>query len=244
LVLKEGEEFKDLPKLKQLLEKRCKERIPVQHLIGEWDCLGRTFKVLPKVLAPRPATELLIEHVLERIDKKPLLGLEIGTGTGCISINLLLENPNLKMVGVEIDPVAVENTIENAKNYSVLDRFEVIRGNIFEICEKFNRENRKFNFIVSNPPYIAEEHKGNLPPEVLYENPIALFGGEKGLKFYKFYAENCKRILKENGFLAVEFEPFQKPYLEKLFKEQSWKTEFFADFAGNYRVMIARPKGK
>ena len=238
----ENENFRKLNKLLNFLEKRCKDRIPVQHLIGEWDCLGRTFKVFPKVLAPRPATELLIEHVLEVIDKKPLLGLEIGTGTGCISVNLLLENPNLKMVGVEIDPVAVENTIENAKIHRILSRFKIVQGDIFKLCDDFKREKAIFDFIVSNPPYIAEEHREQLPSEVLYENPVALFGGEKGLDFYRFFAENCKAILKPGGFLAVEFEPFQKPYLEKIFKERNWEVEFFTDFAGNYRTMVARSK--
>jgi len=244
LPLKEGEELKETEELKKFIEKRCGERIPLQHLIGEWDCLGRTFKVFPRVLAPRPATELLIEKTAELIRERfgkdrEVLGLEVGTGTGCISVNLLLEFPRLKMVGVEIDPVAYENTLENAKRYKVLERFEVIKGDIFELCPRWIGEGRKFDFIVSNPPYIAEEDKDKLPPEVIYENPLALFGGKRGTKFHEFFAENCKKVLNTGGFLALEFEPFQKDRLERLFKSNGWRVEFVKDFAGNPRVIIA-----
>jgi release factor glutamine methyltransferase len=246
LALKEEEEFFHLPELEKLIEKRCKERIPVQHLLGEWDCLGRTFKVFPRVLAPRGATEILIETTIglieEKFDhKKEIKGLEIGTGTGCISINLLLEFPELQMVGVEIDPTAVENTIENAKSYGVLDRFKVIKGDIFTLCGEFKNSNQRFDFIVSNPPYIAEEDREKLPPEVLYENPVALFGGKFGTKFHEFYAIHCKELLNPNGFMVLEFEPFQKEHLQKFFQSHGWKVEFVKDFAGKERVLVAYP---
>jgi release factor glutamine methyltransferase len=242
--LKEKEEFKNFERLEKILEKRCKERISVPHLIGEWDCLGRTFKVFPKVLSPRPATELLIETVIGEIEerfpeKEALKGLEVGTGTGCISINLLLEFPNLKMVGIEIDPVAVKNTSENVKRYKVENRLTLVEGDIFKLCPSELEKFGKFHFMVSNPPYIAERDREKLPPELNHENPIALFGGQLGTKFHEFFAENCKSILLPNGFLALEFEPFQKPILEEVFKKQGWKVAFVEDFAGNPRVLIA-----
>jgi len=241
LPLKEKEPFKQPERLKELLNRRCKERISVAHLLGEWDCMGRTFKVFPKVLAPRPATELLVEttiHLLEEKfgKEKPIKGLEIGTGTGCISVNLLLEFPNLQMVGVEIDPVAVENTLENAHLYKVNERLKLLKGDIFKLCPQIEE---KFDFIVSNPPYIAEEDKNKLPPEVLNENPLALFGGKGGIKFHKFFAEHCKRVLKPFGFMVLEFEPFQREVLENFFTSKGWKVQFVNDFAGSPRILIA-----
>lgn len=246
LTFEEDKPFKQPERLKELLEKRCRERISVPHLIGEWDCLERTFKVFPKVLAPRPATELLVETVIGLIDEKfgtakEINGLEIGTGTGCISINLLLEFPKLKMVGVEIDPVAVKNTLENASLYGVADRLEVIKGDIFKLCPDNLKtpSGKTFDFIVSNPPYIAERDKEKLPPEVKNENPVALYGGEDGTLFHRFFAERCKKVLNPAGFMALEFEPFQREILEKVFKQHGWKVDFVEDFAGNPRVLIA-----
>ena len=241
LPLEEEKIFKNPQKLEELVKRRCKERIPVPHLLGEWDCMGRTFKVFSKVLAPRPATELLIEHTANLIrekfgTQKAVRGLEIGTGTGCISINLLLEFPNLKMVGVEVDPVAVKNTLKNAELYGVKDRLTLLEGDIFKICPKMEE---KFDFIVSNPPYIAEKDKDKLPKEVLYENPKALYGGEEGIEFHTFFAKHCGKVLKREGFMALEFEPFQKELLEKVFKTYGWNIQFETDFAGLPRVLIA-----
>ena len=245
LPLEEEKTFDHLEEMEEFIKKRCEERIPVQHLIGEWDCLGRTFKIFPRVLAPRGATELLVETVIDLIDKKfgnkPLRGLEVGTGTGCISINLLLEFPNLKMVGVEIDPSAVENTHENAHLHGVADRLKVLQGDIFKLCPQMVEREEKFHFMVSNPPYIAERDKENLPPEVKYENPVALYGGEFGTKFHEFFARSCKEILHPEGFMALEFEPFQRKRLEEVFTREGWKIEFVEDFAGNPRVLIAFP---
>ena len=245
LPLKENEEFDKREELEIFLKKRCGERIPLQHIIGEWDCLGRTFKVFPKVLAPRAATELLIETARELIAEKfgqegKGLGLEVGTGTGCISINLLLDFPLLKMVGVEIDPTAYANTLENSRLHSVEDRLSLIKGDIFLLCPKWVEEGKKFDFIVSNPPYIAEKDREKLPPEVVYENPIAIFGGKDGTKFHSFFAKICKNLLREGGFMVLEFEPFQKEKLEKIFLNEGWKVEFREDFAGNPRVLVAR----
>lgn len=244
LPLEEEREFKHLKELGEFFKKRCEERIPVQHIIGEWDCLERTFKVFPKVLSPRGATELLVETAIGLIEETfgntPILGLEVGTGTGCISVNLLCEFPNLKMVGVEIDPIAVKNTIHNAKLHGVEDRLTLLEGDIFELCPKGLQKFGKFHFLVSNPPYIAEEDLNKLPPEVKYENPVALNGGKGGTKFHKFFATHCDKILKEDGFMVLEFEPFQKGELEKFFTSKGWKVEFVEDFVGNPRILIAK----
>ncbi len=246
LPLEEEKAFNHPEELETFIKKRCNERIPVQHLIGEWDCLGRPFKLFPRVLAPRGATELLVETVIdllsERFGDKPLRGLEVGTGTGCISINLLLEFPKLEMVGVEIDPVAVENTLENARLHGVADRLKVLQGDIFELCPQMVEKNEKFHFLVSNPPYIASGDKEKLPPEVRYENPVALYGGQFGTQFHEYFAGNCKNILQPDGFMALEFEPFQRERLEEVFTREGWEVEFVEDFAGNERVLIAYKK--
>jgi release factor glutamine methyltransferase len=240
LPLEENKSFKKPTEFFRLLEKRCRERIPVPHLIGEWDCLGRTFKLLPKVLAPRPATELLVEVAIEKIGEKfpdgEAVGVEIGTGSGCISINLLSEFPRLNMVGFEIDPVAAENTLLNAKRFGVANRLELVKGDALKLLPAYGV---KFDFLVSNPPYIAEKDRDSLPPEVLYENEVALFGGKDGTLFHRFVAKEGRRFLKDGGFAIMEFEPFQKGKILESFEKEGWSIEIVEDFAGYPRIIIA-----
>ena len=248
LPLHEKRKFHQINTLKKFINIRCKKRISVQHIIGEWDCLGRTFKIFKKVLAPRGSTEFLIELALDFIKnlsqtQEKLLGLEVGTGTGCISINLLKEIPNLFMVGVEIDPVAYDNTLYNARKHKVQNRLIMIEGDIFQLCpEDLQKIFKKFDFIISNPPYIAVEDKNKLPKEVLYENPLALFGGKKGIKFHTFLTTHCRKILKKGGYMFLEIAGFQKKILEeKLSFTGGWKQlNFYKDFGGEYRVLVLK----
>jgi len=239
LPLLEDRPFEGTERLLKLLKRRCLERVPVSHLIGEWDCLGRRFKLLPRVLTPRPATELLVEVVLneiaDRFGDRPARGLEVGTGSGCIAINLLLEFPRLKMTGIEIDPTAVKNTLLNAKLHGVEDRLELIEGDAFKECPRLG----EFDFLVSNPPYVALSDREKLPPEVLYESPTALFGGEDGTLFHRYILKNCPRRVKRGGFIALEFEPFQLKRLKELCQSEGLRCRFEEDFAGAPRILIA-----
>jgi release factor glutamine methyltransferase len=124
----------------------------------------------------------------------------------------------------------------------------VVEGDIFKLCPQKllnarRRRRRGFDFIISNPPYIAERDRESLPPEVRNENPTALYGGEDGTLFHRFFAERCGEVLNKGGFMVLEFEPFQKGVLEKVFKQKGWKVEFVEDFAGYPRVLIARKGG-
>ena len=235
LPLHYDEEFKEEEKFWTLLKERMEGK-PTAYVIGEWDCMGRTFKVEEGVLVPRPETEILIEETLKLIpEDKEVEGLELGSGTGCIAINLLLERPKLKMVAVDIEPKAVELTKENAKLHRVEDRLEVLLGDLFEPVK-----GRKFDFIVSNPPYIPEHFWEKLPEEVRREGKIALIGGKKGYEFYERIAKEAPKFLKERGFVALEIGHDQGEIVKNLFENLGFEVEIIKDYSGYDRVVIAK----
>ncbi|GAB6065870.1 peptide chain release factor N(5)-glutamine methyltransferase [Aquifex pyrophilus] len=236
LILLEDREVPEevVEKFNELMEWR-REGYPVAYLIGEWECMGRTFKVEEGVLIPRPETEILIEKTLERIPKdRNMVGFELGVGTGCISINLLLERPLLRMEGSDINPKAVKLAMENAKMHRVEKRFKVFLGNGFEPVR-----GKVYDFIVSNPPYIPEKFWDFLPEEVKREGYSSVIAGKKGYEFYEEIANESPKHLKEKGFVALEIGHDQGDIVRKLFEEKGFKVRIFKDYSGYDRVVIA-----
>ena len=222
-------------KFRELIEKR-KRGTPTAYLLGEWDFYGRTFKVREGVLIPRPETEILVEKVLENIPEEGKKeGLEIGGGTGCIAITLLLERPHLRMSVVEINDKAVELMEENARLHGVSERMEVLKGDMFEPVK-----GRSFDFIVSNPPYIPEYAWEKLPEEVRREGYSSLIGGPKGYEFYERFSLYAKDHLKEGGFVALEIGHDQGEVVKRLLEKAGLgRIIIFKDYAGQDRVVLA-----
>lgn len=157
--------------------KKVEEGYPLQYVIGEWDFYGKTLYVEEGVLIPRPETELLVEEVLKRLPSSAkLLGLELGVGTGCISISLLLHRENLKMVANDINLRALRLARRNAKKHKVQERLFLFCGDLFQPIKK-----RAFDLLISNPPYIPESLWHSLPDGVRLEGYSSLIGGTKGL---------------------------------------------------------------
>lgn len=216
-----------------LLRKRL-EGVPVAYLIGEWDFFGRTFKVREGVLIPRPETEILVERVLELIpEEKGVIGFEIGGGTGCVSITLLIERPKLKMVVDDINPTAVKLIRENAYIHGVENRIEILLGDMFEPVK-----GRRFDFIVSNPPYIPSKRWEELQPEVRREGKISLIGGERGYEFYERFSKEVRNYLKEGGFVALEIGHDQGKVVRSLLEGAGFKVMIYKDYAGQDRVVV------
>jgi len=216
-----------------LLSKRL-EGVPVAYLIGEWDFFGRTFKVREGALIPRPETEILVEKVLELIpEEEEMTGFEIGGGTGCISITLLLERQKLRMVVDDINPTAVELMRENAKLHGVEDRIEILLGDMFEPVK-----GRRFDFVISNPPYIPSGRWKELQPEVRKEGKVSLIGGEKGYEFYERFSREVRYFLKEGGFVALEIGHDQGEVVKSLLEGAGFKVMIYKDYMGQDRVVI------
>jgi len=217
-----------------LIEKRA-EGFPVAYLTGKKHFYGLEFDIEEGVLVPRPETEILVEEVLKRIPKeKKCSGFEIGTGSGIISVSLLKNRKKLFMYGVDISDKAIQITARNALKHGVIDRLKIIKSNLFEKIP----ENIKFDFIVSNPPYISEEEYRTLSKEVKKEPVEALIAGKEGIEFYEKIVSEGKEFLKDKGFFAFEIGYKQGEKVKSILEKEGFKVKIIKDLQGLDRVII------
>lgn len=214
--------------------KVLEEGYPLQYLLGEWEFYGKSFYVEEGVLIPRPETELLVEEVLKRLPKdKRLRGFEVGVGTGCISISLLLHRENLTMIANDINIKALRIAKKNAKRHGVSHRLLLFGGDLFEALRPTT-----FDFIISNPPYIPKGSWESLPESVKKEGYNSLIGGLKGWEFYERMARVMDSYLKKGGFFAFEIGHDQGKVVKGLFEDRCYKVCVLKDYAGQDRVVV------
>ena len=191
--------------------------IPVQHLTGSEEFYGRNFLVNPDVLIPRPETEELIEETLGLIDrhlpKKELAIADIGTGSGIIAITLKCELPDAQVVATDISQSALDMAAKNAErlnaqiDFRLGDLAEPIRG-------------RKWDVILSNPPYIAYGEAPGLSDSVRdFEPHQALFADKEGLALYQKMAMQLPELLKKPGIIGFEIGYQQGQAVQKMLKD-------------------------
>ena len=163
-------------KLFNLFIEERKKNIPVAYILKYKHFWKSIFYVNKSVLIPRPATELIVEKVLEKVPKdQSFKFLDIGTGSGCILISILLERPKSTGIGIDISPSAIKVAKFNAKMQQLKNRIKFINSDV----DKFLAY--KYDIIVSNPPYINKFNLKNLQKDVKdYEPKIALDGGLTG----------------------------------------------------------------
>ena len=181
--IKEGE--------KEALEAFVRRRVsgePLQYISGRQEFWSFGFKVDPRVLIPRPETELLVEQALSILMSTPFrkvpLVLELGTGSGAIAISLAKEVKEIFIVATDISREALGLARENALRAGVERKIEFVNGDLFNALQSA-KEKGPFDVIVSNPPYVTRSDIGSLAKEVRSEPEIALDGGEDGLDFYR-----------------------------------------------------------
>ncbi|MDA0222068.1 MAG: peptide chain release factor N(5)-glutamine methyltransferase [Proteobacteria bacterium] len=206
------------------------ERRPVSHIIGHRQFWGRSFKVTPDVLDPRPETETLIEAALKGTYSKVL---DLGTGSGCILLTLLAERANSTGMGVDVSPEAMEVALANRKALG-LDR-----PAIFALSDWFNKVIGSFDLIVSNPPYIALPEMAGLAPEVLRWEPMsALTPGLTGLEAYQMIAAGIQQFLAPAGRVLLEVGPSQSAAVAQMFQAKGLDfVGMHKDFDGRERVV-------
>jgi len=230
----------DAKKLKVLSKKRA-SGYPMGYLTKSKEFFGLDFYIEEGVLIPRPETEILVEKVIEKLQnaKGELIGLEVGVGSGCISVGLLKNIKNLKIIGIDISDKALEITQKNAKIHEVLDRLKLFKFDIMN--EKINSLNLpKLDFVVSNPPYIKEEDYQKLQKEVKKEPKEALISGKEGTEFYEKIVNSLKDFLKEDGFFGFEVGIGQAEKVKQILEDNGYKNiEIYKDLAGIDRVIIA-----
>ena len=218
--LKENLPLNKTEELQKLVSRRVKKE-PIAYILNNKEFWSTNFYVDRSVLIPRPETEVLIDLILSQISNKNnhLNILDIGTGSGCILISLLKELAKAKGIGVDRSSKAIAIAKKNSISQQVDNRALFKNINLEEI--KFDK---KFDLIVSNPPYLPDVSLKNLNLDIkLYEPKIALQGGVEGVDFlYKIIGLTSK-ILKINGLLALEIGDNQFHILAKYLKKNRFK---------------------
>jgi len=191
----------------RLLARRL-EREPLAYITGEREFWSRSFRVGRDALIPRPETEHLIEAVLERFPDRdrPWRFCDIGTGSGCIAVTLACEYPQANVVATDISAPALALARQNAERHQVLHRIDFLEGDLLQPLGK-----RRFDAIVSNPPYVAAEEMLILEPELSHEPRTALTDEADGLRLLKALVSDAPDHLKSGGWLIVETGPCGLP---------------------------------
>ncbi len=235
----------DVPtSVEQLFEAHLQRRLngePVFRILGYRFFHGLRLELSPGTLEPRDDTECLIDSVVDEVrrrgqTKDPLSFADLGTGTGAIALALLSELPDARAVATDVSSDALRTARSNATQNGLSDRFEAILGSWFSPLEE------KFDFVVSNPPYIASHTVKQLDREVRDHDPwIALDGGVDGMDAYRVILKKSFNHLKENGFLALEIGFDQARDVTRLAKKAGWTNiSNHRDLSGNDRVIVLR----
>ncbi len=219
---------KELSQFREMVKRRVK-REPVEYITGELEFYGCSIRVDRRVLVPRQASEILVDHVVKRIGGKGVLW-DICTGSGCLGIAIKKALPDLTVVLSDLSKDALEVAKENAKRNGV--DVEILEGDLLAPFE-----GRKADYVVSNPPYVAQEEMDSLEPDVLdFEPKMALLGGTL---FYERFAEDLPRFLNPQGKVFFEIGAWQGEAMKKIFAEGAWgQRELLADWAGRDRFFF------
>lgn len=219
-----------------------KNRQPVSQIIGKREFFGENFLVTKDVLDPRPDSENLIELVIKNFPKREekLEILELGVGSGCLIITLLKTYNQAIGIGVDISSKALEICRKNAETHNVLSQLKLSESNLFSAITN----QKKFNLIISNPPYIASEEIKTLEPEVRIHEPLnALDGGEDGLDFYRRIALEAGDFLTENGKVVLEIGQGQKEKIVEIFSQNEFLlSDSKQDLSGIWRILEFKKK--
>lgn len=215
----------------EILDKR-KNGMPIQYILGEEDFYGRSFKVLKDVLIPRQDTEISVETLLKIIKNNKINNmLEIGCGTGIVSISVDLET-KIDVTAVDISKRAIENSIINKEKLG--SGIKIMKSDLFSNIKE------SFDLIYSNPPYIKSDEIEKLQVEVRKHEPrLALDGGEDGLHFYRKIIEKAPEYLNDRGYLVFEIGHDEAKDICALM-EDKFDVEVIKDLSKLDRVVVGQ----
>lgn len=215
------------------IEDKLKEGQPLQYAIGHWEFYGLDLIVDDRALIPRFETEILVEYIINAdVNKEKIL--DIGTGTGAISLALAKNLDKTSIIGVDISDKALALANENKVRLKT-DNVQFIKSDLF------NNINEKFDLIVSNPPYISEDDYKNLDDKLFLEPKSALVGGVDGLDFYREIIKKASDYLNIDGHLVFEIGYDQKVAINNLLIKSDFKNiQNIKDYNGFDRIIIAQ----
>ena len=215
---------------------------PTSYLTGTREFYGRPFAVDPRVLVPRPETELLVEAVLQAVPRDAEARvLDLCTGSGCVGITLALERRSARVLATDASPDAVEVARANAGTLGASERFEVRLGDLFAPADG----EAPFDVVVANPPYIPRGELPALPAEVRREPQLALDGGPDGLDVVRRIAAAALGRLAPGGLLAMEIGDGQGPAVHSLLETAGYgSVRIERDLARHDRLALGtHPRG-
>jgi release factor glutamine methyltransferase len=222
---------------KAVLRRRAAHE-PFQYIVGRQEFYGLEFYVTPDVLIPRPETEILVETAIKEFQNyENCKFLEVGVGSGCISVSILANLPNAKALGGDVSYKALVVAGNNAENNGVAKRLDLQLSNVYDSID-----DREFDLIVSNPPYVPHADLDSLQREVRdFEPKAALFGGTDGLEIIRRIIKGAPKLLRPNGMLLMEIGFDQSERVGDLLKRHGWKTiNMLPDLQGIPRIVVAR----
>ncbi len=223
---------------RQLVQRR-KEHTPVSYLTNHREFMSIDFYVDSRVLIPRPETEILVEYVLDRTSTHgPISLVDIGTGSGAIAVSLAFNRPEWYIVATDISIDALSVAETNATQHQT--QIEFRSGDMLSALESVDN---KFDWIVSNPPYISSQDYKILPPDVRnFEPKLALASPPDGLQLIRILIESAPNYLKPNGRLAIEIGKGQRLDVEDFVhrSKQYQKIDFIPDLSGVARILVVQ----
>ena len=226
---------KDILVFKNYLKRRSNNE-PIAYILGEKEFWSKKFIVSKDTLIPRPDTEILVDQILKINKEKKISILDIGTGSGCIILSLLDNLEHSNGVGIDISKNAILIAKRNALKHNLSCRVKFLNKSLDEIV------NKKFDLIVSNPPYIMRKDMKNLSDDIKKHEPrMALDGGNDGLDVIKKVIYKSKYILKINGTLALEIGNEQIKKVSNILIGNNFRIKkVIKDYKNNVRCVLAK----
>ncbi|HEX8177538.1 MAG TPA: peptide chain release factor N(5)-glutamine methyltransferase [Pyrinomonadaceae bacterium] len=228
-----------LASFRSLLERRAGGE-PLQYITGHTAFFKLDFEVTPAVLIPRPETELLLETALDLLrEMKAPLVCDVGTGSGCVIISILHEIEAARGLGLDISEGALDVARRNARRHNVEERLSLILSDCFDAL---GETDTRFDMIVSNPPYVAEDALKGLQREVRdFEPRLALTPGGDGLRIIRRLMSEAPALLKSGGHLLMEIGFDQHEAVRKLIEPRTWELlDIHLDLQGIPRTVALR----
>lgn len=229
------ESFTDEDELR-LAAERVENGEPLAYVLGEWYFYGLTFKLNTDCLIPRPDTEHIVEKAIELLPRGGRF-IDLCSGSGCIGISVLHSRPDTVGDALEISRDACGISIENARLNGVLDRFNAVNGDLFAYTN-----DKEYDCVISNPPYIRSSVISTLDGSVKDHEPLrALDGGESGMDFYRYILTEYREKLTDGGCFIFEIGYDQGEEITALAREMGYGyCRVTKDYGGNDRVAVIK----